>query len=205
MCVAGHLAAQSPLLHEEGQSPTAQGRRDRQRTSLHQKAQSVVVRQCGQLLPQGGHRQVHRREQSSDQENVRRASGASDCQDLGPGGEDLQPGEEVQEGRTGGHHGGAAGRAEGGGQSRSSLPTGPATATARCGPSSTTRSSSRPSTKRSAGATRRPGVTETARVNRSTSGTDCSRTTPTTTVPGSSWTGSSSPPAVSADATKILS
>merc|ERR1711936_722578 len=90
-------------------------------------------------------------------------------------------------------------------QSRSSLPTGPATATARCGPSSTTRSSSRPSTKRSAGATRRPGVTETARVNRSTSGTDCSRTTPTTTVPGSSWTGSSSPPAVSADATKILS
>ena len=41
-------------------------------------------------------------------------------------------------------------------------------------------------------------VTETVPVSRSTSGTDCWPTILTTTVPASSWTGSSSPPAVSA-------
>lgn len=86
--------------------------------------------QCRQLLPQGGYRQVrplqaqhhnpspllqvHRREQSADQENVRRASG--ECQDLSEGGEDLQSAEEVQEGRAGGDPGGAVGQLGGGGQ-----------------------------------------------------------------------------------------
>ena len=38
----------------------------------------------------------------------------------------------------------------------------------------------------------------TAPASRSTSGTGCWPMTPTTTAPGSSWTGSSSPPAASA-------
>ena len=44
----------------------------------------------------------------------------------------------------------------------------------------------------------RSAVAETVPVSRSTSGTDCWPTILTTTVPVSSWTGSSSPPAVSA-------
>ena len=48
-------------------------------------------------------------------------------------------------------------------------------------------------------------VTATAPANRNTSGTDSWLTTPTMIALASSWTGSSSPHAVSADATRILS
>ena len=51
----------------------------------------------------------------------------------------------------------------------------------------------------------RSAAVETVPVSRSTSGTDCWPTILTTTVPGSSWTGSSSPPAVPAGVTRILS
>ena len=50
----------------------------------------------------------------------------------------------------------------------------------------------------SAASSPRPGVGVTVRVSRSTSGTGSWPMTPTTTAPGSSWTGSSSPPAASA-------
>ena len=51
----------------------------------------------------------------------------------------------------------------------------------------------------------RSAVAETVPVSRSTSGTDCWPTILTTTVPGSSWTGSSSCHAVPAGVTRILS
>ena len=98
---------------------------------------------------------------------------------------------------------------------RSTLPTGHRTVTGSSGPSSTTRSSSRPSTRRSARTWSKTkqtkiisqqssespphsGVTATVPASRSTSGTDCWPTTLTTTVPGYSWTGSSSQPAAPA-------
>ena len=70
---------------------------------------SVVLSYYLRLLELTRYSKVYRREQSPDQEDVRGATGAAEGEDLSAGGEDLQPGEEVQEGRAGGDLGGVTG------------------------------------------------------------------------------------------------
>jgi len=86
-----------------------------------------------------------------------------------------------------------------------SLHTGPATATARSEPSSTTTSLSRRFTRSCVERRALLAAPGTAGVSRGTSGTDSCPMTPMMTVEESSWTGFSSPLVVSADAARIHS